>query len=129
MKIAEKDLWSVYLHQNQYYLGRAIIALKRHIEDPTDMAEHEIKNLFDIMRDYKTALKKVTSPDIINYSFLGNRIRHVHLHVVPRYSSPRIYENIKCEDASWGNPYNMYIKLNLPDNVMKTLIIDIRNNL
>jgi len=113
LKLKEYRFWTVYLHKNQFYLGRAIIKLNRHIEDVADILEPESKELFSVIREYQDVLRRSFSPDLFNYAFLGNRDRHVHLHIIPRYASERVFGDIKFNDLDWGNPFDMHKRLEL----------------
>src|SRR5690554_5886595 len=88
-RIAEFNNWRIELHSNQAYLGRCIIVLKNHAEDLFDLNEEKIKELFEVGKNLRNALNKSFKPDLFNYSSLGNEVRHLHLHVVPRYETIR----------------------------------------
>lgn len=92
--IKDYKYWTVYIHQNQSYLGRCIIWCKR--ENALDLTEatlEESNELLVVLNDLKNALTKVFQPDWFNYAFLGNGMRHLHGHFIPRYAkTKRIYE-------------------------------------
>lgn len=50
-----------------------------------------------------TAVDSLFSPDQYNYSFLMNEDPKVHLHVVPRYRTPRSWEGVTVEDSAYGS--------------------------
>jgi diadenosine tetraphosphate (Ap4A) HIT family hydrolase len=98
--------WAVYVHENQGYLGRCVIWCKRDTAlDLTDATLAEQNELFIILKDLCKASKKSFSSDRFNYAFLGNGIRHLHCHFVPRYESPRIFMGTTFEDELWGHNY------------------------
>ena len=96
--------WTLMLHPNQRFLGRCLIALNRHEEDLLETTAEEKEELFMIMEQTRTALSKLFRPDRYNYSSLGNVIRHLHVHIIPRYRSSRKFENILFKDKTWGQP-------------------------
>ncbi len=49
-------------------------------------------------------LRTAFQPDHFNYSFLQNKDRHVHLHVIPRYAAPRRFLDRDFTDANWLPP-------------------------
>jgi diadenosine tetraphosphate (Ap4A) HIT family hydrolase len=98
--------WAVYVHENQGYLGRCIIWCKReNALDLTDAAPAEQHELFLILKDLYQATKKSFQADWFNYAFLGNGVRHLHCHFIPRYRSPRNFGGNTFEDKRWGNNY------------------------
>ena len=98
--------WGVYVHENQGYLGRCVIWCKReNARDLTDTTPAEQNELFIVLKDLYKASKKSFYPDWFNYAFLGNGVRHLHCHFIPRYESPRIFMGITFEDKEWGHNY------------------------
>src|SRR5438045_1710595 len=77
--IKEYKYWSVYIHENQSYLGRLIIWCKReHASDLSEATKEEQQELFLIVRDLREATLKLFSTDWFNYAFLGNETKHLH---------------------------------------------------
>lgn len=48
------------------------------------------------------AVEELLAPDLFNHAFLMNADRQVHLHVVPRYRSPRTWSSEVFVDEHWG---------------------------
>jgi diadenosine tetraphosphate (Ap4A) HIT family hydrolase len=104
--VKDHKYWSIYVAENQGYLGRCVVWCKR--EDALDIADatqEEQRELFIVLKDLLVASKHVFHPDWFNYAFLGNETRHLHCHFIPRYESPRIFMGIKFEDKLYGNNY------------------------
>ena len=98
--------WQVYLHPNQGYLGRSIVWCNRADSlDFADATKAEQEELFIVLRDLKRALTELFKPDVFNYAFLGNEIRHLHGHVVPRYKEPRVLLGQVFEDRLFGRNF------------------------
>lgn len=110
LEIKGFKFWKVQLHSNQYYLGRSIILLNEHKEDLFELNQDERDELFFIGEKLNNTITQVFYPDLFNYSSLGNEVRHLHLHVVPRYSSVRKFEGTKFEDKNFGKNYSPYDK-------------------
>ena len=70
-------------------------------------------------------------PDLFNYASLGNEIRHLHIHVVPRYKKQRIFQGIEFIDKKWNYFYKPYKKRQLPNGkiVLNELRRQIRKRL
>lgn len=94
-RIKDHTHWSVYLHTNQYFLGRIYVWAKREgVVDLMDATVEEQKELFIIGQSIKRALAKLFQPDLMNYAALANEACHLHVHFVPRYASPRTFDGM-----------------------------------
>src|SRR3989344_3516676 len=105
-KIKDYKFWSIFLNQNQCYLGRCIIWCNRKDAlDLVDATPEEQKELFIVLNKLGNAIKKAFQPDWLNYAFLGNEIKRLHGHLIPRYAKPKIFEGITFEDKLYGHNY------------------------
>jgi diadenosine tetraphosphate (Ap4A) HIT family hydrolase len=110
-RIKNYEHFAVFLHKNQYYLGRCYIYLHRsNILDLHDMLPAEQKEFFHVGHDLKHALKRAFDPDKFNDASLGNEHEHLHIHIIPRYRSPRNFDGVKFTDENWGKNYVPYNK-------------------
>jgi diadenosine tetraphosphate (Ap4A) HIT family hydrolase len=104
--IKEYKYWSIYAHGNQNYLGRCVVWCKR--EDALDLADatkEEQEELFLVLQDLRKAVSAVFQPDWFNYAFLGNEMRHLHGHFIPRYAKPKVFMGTSFEDKLYGHNY------------------------
>lgn len=104
--IKEYEHWLVNVHENQGYLGRCVVWCKR--QDALDLAdatEEEQHELFVILHALRKASKNCFDPDWFNYAFLGNEVRHLHGHFIPRYAKPKEFMGIMFEDKLFGHNY------------------------
>ena len=69
-----------------------------------------MKELYDITKNLTDAIKELFGADMLNYAILGNTIRHIHLHVIPRYSKEVDFMGVKFKDERWGQNYAPYDK-------------------
>lgn len=128
--INEYEFWKVELHSNQFYLGRSVIILKRHLEDMMDLNNNESEELFAIGKKLRDAIAYSFRADMFNYASLGNEMRHVHLHIVPRYAKPVKFDGHTFEDKRWGKNYSGYDKdYRVEDGVSTKIIESIRSTL
>ena len=103
------ESWTVQLFLNQYYPGRCLIKLNRHIVDFFKLEEAERAELFEkVMPELKQVLNDIFDPDLYNYASLGNDCRHLHIHVIPRYSSEIVFRGVRFEDENWNSHYTPY---------------------
>jgi diadenosine tetraphosphate (Ap4A) HIT family hydrolase len=107
------DKWSVFLHSNQNYLGRVYLWANR--EDAIDFMEmvesgrdEEREELFQVGNKVKCSLVRLFNPDLFNYGAFGNETRHLHVHIIPRYESPRTFDGIQFDDNAWEKNYSPY---------------------
>lgn len=110
--------WGVYLHTNQYFLGRVYIWSRRErLVDLMDVSPWEREELFKIGKGVKEALTRLFSPDLFNWASLGNLSAQCHLHVIPRYKTLRTFAGATFVDERWGKnyaPYNYDFKVAEP---------------
>jgi len=110
LKIAEYSHWDLYLHENQYYLGRLYIWAHRDGKiDKTEMTTKERDELEFLEKRTRAILYKLWRPDLINWCFLQNHEghgHHLHEHVIPRYKEPRTIEIATYTDERWGQNYS-----------------------
>lgn len=104
--IKEYKYWSLYVHENQGYLGRCIVWCKREEAlDLTDATLEEREELFIILQKLRQAIQTVFNPDWLNYAFLGNETRHLHGHYLPRYAAPKTFMDTVFEDKLYAHNY------------------------
>ncbi|MDQ3992816.1 MAG: HIT family protein [Actinomycetota bacterium] len=101
----ESRFWTTALNRNQNLLGKLIVVLRRHEESPAELTAEEWGDLRDELRWATGRLREAFAPDHFNYAFLGNQDRHVHLHVIPRYSSPRRVGGADFADPDYPSHY------------------------
>ncbi len=125
LDIKKGEYWKIGLHPNQAYLGRSVVILNRHIEDYFDTTLSEQKELNNLAKTLRNVLKDTFGADHLNYASLGNEVRHVHWHIIPRYSKSVVFGGITFEDKRWGNNYAPYENLLVP----KAVLYDIRDEI
>jgi diadenosine tetraphosphate (Ap4A) HIT family hydrolase len=98
--------WTVYLNENQYFLGRVYIVLNRHgPESTTELTEKEWQEYKEVIDRISKIVQTNYNYDLMNYATLQNRDRnHFHLHLIPRYRSQRKINNVEFKDELWNKP-------------------------
>ncbi len=124
--IKQYRYWTLYVHDNQQYLGRVYVWCRRDSAlDLMDATEEERLELFEILTQVKTSLLKTFKPDWFNYAFLGNETQHLHGHIVPRYSTKKEFMGHIFEDKEWGHNWrtdkNFITPLEIVQEVKKAL--------
>jgi len=125
-KIKDYRYWSVYIHENQGYLGRCVIWCRReNAEDLAEATPREREELFRVIKELRAAAAKAFRADWFNYAFLGNDKRHLHGHFIPRYGSVRKFGSVTFKDEHWGHNYRtdhaFEISARLLDRIRETL--------
>jgi diadenosine tetraphosphate (Ap4A) HIT family hydrolase len=116
--IRESTHWRIAINRNQNLLGKLFIALRRHEESVAELTSTEWSDLRDELRWAIGRLEDAFHPDHFNCVFLQNEDRHVHLHVIPRYSSARMLEGREFTDPDWPNHYSPGVEyLAPPDEI------------
>lgn len=103
--IVQEAHWTVVLNRNQNLLGKLMLVLRRHAEAVGDLRPEEWSELHSVMTRTTGALTTLFAPEHFNYAFLQNQDRHVHLHVVPRYSGPRVFAGQTFIDPDYPAHY------------------------
>lgn len=83
---------TLFLNFNQSFKGRCIFMLNHHEEDIAALDSNIFINFnLDLLKIIR-AIKSVFEPTLINVGMFGNKIRHLHWHIIPRYEG----------DSNWG---------------------------
>lgn len=109
--IKEYQYWTILLHEEQRYLGRAYVWLVREGEMQrfSGLTDEEYTELQMVIREYEKALGTLWSPDFMNYAWLANYFHehggHGHMHLIPRYKGERVFADTTFVDGRWGKNF------------------------
>jgi diadenosine tetraphosphate (Ap4A) HIT family hydrolase len=103
--IEERAFWILAVNRNQDLLGKTILVLRRTCHAVVEIDAHEWRELRHEVQRLAPALDQLFQPDRLNYAFLMNRDAQVHLHVIPRYASPRRWHGKSFVDDHWGESF------------------------
>ena len=112
--VKEYKHWTLLIHDDQRYLGRAYVWLVREggMQRLSEITDEESAELRIVIREYEDSMKNLWNPDFMNYAWLANLIAqhggHGHLHLIPRYKEPRMFAGIEFTDGRWGKNYSPY---------------------
>lgn len=122
IEICELDSSILYLFKEQTYKGRCIVAYKKsHANEIFQLSEEEQILFLKDLSKVAAAINKAFSPGKINYGAYGDKMPHLHFHIVPKY-----------EDApKWGSTFDMMPedKVYLGDEEYADVIDKIKENL
>jgi diadenosine tetraphosphate (Ap4A) HIT family hydrolase len=71
------------------YPGFCRVVLNRHVKEMSDLGPADRSRLMNAVFAVERALRDLIQPDKINLASLGNRVPHLHWHVIPRFVSDR----------------------------------------
>jgi len=103
--IEERPCWTLAVNRNQDLLGKTMLVLRRKCIAVVDIDADEWGLLRLELQRLVPALERLFEPDQFNFAFLMNRDSQVHLHVIPRYASPRGWHDREFTDPHWGSAF------------------------
>lgn len=77
----------VYLVRDQTYKGRCVVAYRKHLSDLHELSVEEQAAFLRDLCAVCSALASVYHPDKINLAVYGDKLPHLHFHVVPKYAN------------------------------------------
>ena len=119
--IADYKHWNVLLRPAQVTLGSLILGAKGEWMALSQIPPQAFAELAHVTRCVETGLKNFTAYDKINYLMLMMVDPHVHFHVIPRYATPRRFEDLEFPDAAWPGQPNMAGATTLPPETQMRL--------
>ncbi|MBR9702356.1 HIT family protein [Candidatus Pacearchaeota archaeon] len=132
-KIIETKYWVLELAENQYYLGRSYIILKRDSRLLSKITSKEAEELFQIIKKMETALKKAFGATMFNWTCLMNDAYkaknpkpQVHLHCWPRYKKIVKFEGEVFHDEVFAHHYDKYREKKLNPKILKKIVDKIK---
>ena len=118
----ENQYWSVYLADEQDYIGRCIVVSRRHCASIAELEASEWDNLRTVIKRIEDCLKSALGADLCNWSCLMNDFfkqqvpdPHLHLHCRPRLKNPVIINGNVYNDEEFGHHYKMHKGNQLPE--------------
>ena len=129
LKIVGGKYWDVFLHEDQTVIGRMYFWYKEDILDLLDVPEEVISEFYHLGKKVKEALKKLFQPDMFNYLALNNNTKHLHIHVIPRYSKKVEKFGLVFEDISFGKSYKRNRNLAVSEEILIKIKDAIRKEL
>jgi diadenosine tetraphosphate (Ap4A) HIT family hydrolase len=79
------------------YPGYCRVIWRAHVREMSDLSESERRHLMAVVWAVERALRELMAPDKINLASLGNRVPHLHWHVIPRFR-----DDAHFPDAVWA---------------------------
>ena len=92
LKIYSEETLFICLNLYPYNPGHLMVIPTRHIEKFQDLTENERNRLFEVVMNCQDMLQELFNPTGFNVGYnqgeySGASVKHIHIHVVPRYES------------------------------------------
>ena len=98
------------------YPGVCRVIWNRHITEMTDLQTAERECLMRTVWATEQALRELLKPAKINLASLGNRVSHLHWHVIPRFANDPTFP-----DAIWAEPVRPAPARKLPSHFAESV--------
>jgi diadenosine tetraphosphate (Ap4A) HIT family hydrolase len=111
--IADLSITRAYLQPSASFRGYCILVLKRHAVEIDDLRPEERSALMENIAKVGHAIREVCKPTKLNYEILGNVVPHIHVHIIPRYTTDPAWDR-----AAW---FALPDEKSLPDHEYSAL--------
>ena len=108
----QSQYWSVYLADEQDYIGRCILVSDRHCASLSELTIEEWGELGEIVKKTELCMKNVLGAEMCYWSCLMNSFYkksepnpHLHIHVRPRFRKPVVVNEKSYADEEFGHHY------------------------
>lgn len=98
-------LYRIVLVPDPVYIGYLCLIVNRHVAEMTDLSDDEGRAIFAMLLQLESYIRDTLKPDKINWASLGNMVKHVHWHIIPRYQNDQHFPN-----SIWGAVTNLQYK-------------------
>ena len=120
--IKDYNSWIVLFRNSQITIGSLLLVCKENAKSFSDLSRESFLEMQEVMEDIELFLKGTLKADKINYLALMMIDKHVHFHVIPRYSKSTIINGITYNDKDWPMPPILSDSLNLNNKNKAALI-------
>ena len=124
----ESECWQVYLTEQQDYIGRCILVLKRHCPSLSGLTAAEWVELKSAVDRLETAVTRTLGATMFNWSCLMNAFYksdnpdpHLHIHVRPRYQAPITINGNEYSDEEYAHHYDNHKSNKLTESEKETV--------
>lgn len=75
----------LYLFKDQAHKGRCVVAMDEHLSELSDLTPEQRYAYMDDVSDVAAAVKKLWGCTKVNIGAFGDKLPHIHFHIVPKY--------------------------------------------
>jgi len=121
--------WKISLRPKQVTLGSLILSLDRLCPTFSDLTEVEGRDLILAFREIELLFQKTFTPQKVNYLALMMVDEQVHYHVIPRYETDVVWNELVFKDKDWPKPPSILSTLELDEIKLDNLVGYFKSNL
>jgi diadenosine tetraphosphate (Ap4A) HIT family hydrolase len=126
--VAEYSHWVVLLRPLQATLGALVLIARGDATQFSGLSSDAIAEMHPAIGDIEVTLKALFSYDKINYLMLMMVDPDVHFHVIPRYSSSKIFAGHDFSDPGWPRLPDLGYDNAIDDPTRQKMIAHLHNN-
>jgi diadenosine tetraphosphate (Ap4A) HIT family hydrolase len=97
IEICPLNFSTLYLFKEQTHKGRCIVAYHKHEKELFHLKQSELTNFMTDVSLAAEAIFKSVNPQKLNYGAYGDKMPHLHMHIVPKYEN----------GTNWGSTFEM----------------------
>ena len=95
----QDELCRVVLVEDRDYPGFCRVILNRHVSEMTDLDAVARQRLMRVVFATEQALRELMQPVKINLASLGNKVAHLHWHVIARFADDKHFPDSVWSEA------------------------------
>jgi len=126
--LGEYEYWVVLLRPRQITAGSLVLVCKESAAVLSQVSATAYAELPRVTGELEAALARSFEYEKINYLALMMVDKHVHFHVLPRYSGPREVAGITFVDSDWPKPADITNTTPMSDEQFNSLRTLLREN-
>jgi len=85
IEICDLSVSTLFLFKEQTYRGRCVVAYKDHYVELYELNDADLLAFMKDVNRVAEAIKKVFNPEKINYGAYSDKLKHLHIHLAPKY--------------------------------------------
>ncbi|WP_042203815.1 HIT family protein [Paenibacillus camerounensis] len=97
LEVAQLAVSTVFLFKEQTYKGRCNVVYKDHVKELFQLSPEELAAFMGDVQKAAAAVDRAFGPDKLNYGAYGDKLHHLHMHIVPKYEGQK----------DWGSTFEM----------------------
>lgn len=97
IEICQLDVSTLYLFKEQTHRGRCVVAYNRHETELFKLSKEERDAFMADVARAASAIYTAFKADKMNYGAYGDKMPHLHMHLVPKYEG----------GENWGSTFEM----------------------
>lgn len=94
-EVADLNVSTFFFFKDQTYKGRCVVAYKGHAKEISNIPVEELPLFAEDLAKAVKVIETVFNPDKINYGAFGDKLPHLHFHLVPKYEN----------GSNWGDVF------------------------